>query len=213
MVNYAKLFEEEAARALASGKKPRLLLHACCAPCSSRCLEVLDGIYEITVYFYNPNIAPEKEYRFRLSELRRFVGEAGYGEVAIDAPDYDPAPFDEMAKGLESLPEGGERCRRCYELRLRKTAEAALSGGFDAFTTTLSISPHKNAVWLNEIGLALGEEFGVPWLCSDFKKKDGYKRSIELSAEYGLYRQDYCGCRFSRAERERIKREREGSGN
>ncbi|MBO6052342.1 MAG: epoxyqueuosine reductase QueH [Clostridia bacterium] len=208
MENYAKRFEEAIGEARASGKRPRLLLHACCAPCSSHCLEVLAEVYEITVFFYNPNIAPEEEHAFRLSELKRFVGEAGYRTVAIDTPEYDPAPFEEMAKGLESLPEGGERCRRCYALRLRRTAEAARDGGFDAFTTTLSISPHKNAAWLNEIGLALSEEFGVPWLCSDFKKKDGYKRSIQLSAEYGLYRQDYCGCRFSREERERKNREK-----
>ena len=153
------------------------------------------------VFFFNPNISPESEYTARLDELKRFNHAAGY-DVPVISPDYDASPFYDSVRGLEDLPEGGNRCRICYELRLRKTAEAAKSGGFDYFTTTLSISPHKNAAWLNEIGLALEKEYGIPWLCSDFKKKNGYKRSIELSAEYGLYRQDYCGCVFSKKERE-----------
>ena len=201
--NYARLFEQTVEEVRRSGERPRLLLHACCAPCSSHCLEVLAECFEITVFFYNPNISPEAEFSFRLSELNRFLADAAYSDVAVLAPPYDPAPFLELARGLESLPEGGERCRRCYELRLRRTAEAAKEGGFDLFTTTLSISPYKNAEWLNEIGASLSDETGVPWLFSDFKKKNGYQRSIELSKEFCLYRQDYCGCAFSRAERDR----------
>ncbi|MBE6726235.1 MAG: epoxyqueuosine reductase QueH [Ruminococcaceae bacterium] len=207
--NYARLFEQTVEELRRSGERPRLLLHACCAPCSSHCLEVLAECFEITVFFYNPNIAPEEEFAFRLSELERFLRDAAYPAVSVFAPPYDPAPFYELARGLESLPEGGERCRRCYELRLRRTAEAAKEGGFDLFTTTLSISPYKNAQWLNEIGAALSDETGVPWLFSDFKKKNGYRRSIELSKEFCLYRQDYCGCVFSRAERNRKRTEAE----
>ena len=210
--NYGLIFDKTVQEVRRSGRRPRLLLHACCAPCSSHCLEVLAEYYEIAVFFYNPNISPEEEFSFRLSELKRFLTEAEYASVAVDAPPYDPAPFLEMSRGFEDVPEGGSRCYRCYELRLRKTAEAAAAGGFDAFTTTLSISPYKNAGWLNEIGLRLADEYGVEWLCSDFKKKNGYRRSVELSEQYGLYRQDYCGCAFSRAERERKIREREKNG-
>ena len=201
--DYGKLFTEAMEQMRQAEKKPRLLLHACCAPCSSHCLEVLAEVCDITVFFYNPNISPEEEHAFRLSELDRFLREADYPEVSVLAPGWDPEPFRRISEGLEDLPEGGERCYRCYELRLRRTAEAAKAGGFDAFCTTLSISPYKNARWINEIGLRLAQETGVPWLFSDFKKKDGYRRSIELSKEYGLYRQDYCGCAFSRAERDR----------
>ena len=201
--NYGLLFEKTVETLRREERRPRLLLHVCCAPCSSHCLEVLAEDFDITVFFYNPNIAPEREFSFRLSELERFLGEVPYPEIAVLSPDYDPTPFYAMAKGLEDLPEGGERCRRCYELRLRRTAEAAREGGFDFFTTTLSVSPYKNAQWLNEIGLSLAEETGVPWLPSDFKKKNGYKRSVELSKAYDLYRQDYCGCAFSKAERDR----------
>lgn len=197
-VNYSLILEQTLAEL---NNKPKLLLHACCAPCSSYVLEYISGYFDLTLFFYNPNISPETEFTARLDELKRFSRQAGY-DVPILSPAYDSAPFYDAVHGLEDLPEGGSRCRLCYELRLRKTAEAAKNGGFDFFTTTLSISPHKNAAWLNEIGLELEKEFGVPWLCSDFKKKNGYKRSIELSAEYGLYRQDYCGCEFSRNQRE-----------
>ena len=196
-VNYSLILEKTIAEL---NTRPRLLLHACCAPCSSYVLEYISNHFDLTLFFCNPNISPEAEYTARLEELRRFNDAAGYN-VPILAPDYDSAPFYSAAVGLEDLPEGGARCRKCYELRLRKTAEAARDGGFDYFTTTLSLSPHKNAAWLNEIGLQLENEYGVPWLCSDFKKKNGYKRSIELSAEYALYRQDYCGCEFSRRQR------------
>jgi len=183
--------------------KPRLLLQVCCAPCSSYVFEYLARYFEITAFFYNPNIAPEKEFSFRLSELRRFLDETGRTDTVIDCPAYDPREFTDAVRGMETLPEGGERCRVCYGLRLRRTAEAARDGGFDYFTTTLSISPYKNAAWLNEIGIRLGEEYGVPYLRSDFKKKNGYKRSIELSRQYGLYRQDYCGCIYSKLESEK----------
>ena len=197
-VNYSLILEKTLAEL---NTKPWLLLHACCAPCSSYVLEYISRYFDLTLFFYNPNISPESEFTARLEELNRFNRQAGYDHPIL-APAYDPAPFYEMAAGLEALPEGGSRCWQCYKLRLRKTAEAARDGGFDCFTTTLSISPHKNAAWLNEIGLELEKEYGVKWLPSDFKKKNGYKRSIELSAEYGLYRQDYCGCEFSRKQRE-----------
>ena len=208
--NYGLLFEKALDEARLSGRRPRLLLHACCAPCSSHCLEVLAELFAVTLFFYNPNISPAEEFAFRERELERFLREAGYPAIRVETPGYDTAPFYEIARGLEQVPEGGARCYRCYELRLKRTAEAAKAGGYDWFTTTLSISPYKNAGWLNEIGLRAGEEAGVPYLCSDFKKKNGYRRSIELSEQYHLYRQDYCGCQFSRAQRdERIRRKEE----
>lgn len=179
-----------------NGKKPSLLLHACCAPCSSYVLEYLNPHFDITLFFSNPNISPEEEYQKRLCELKRLVLEMGLS-VKIIEDDYSPKDFFDMAKGLETLPEGGERCRKCYQLRLHKTAALAKQGGFDCFCTTLSISPYKNAQWINEIGEELSKEFGVPFLPSDFKKKNGYKRSIELSRKYDLYRQNFCGCVFS----------------
>jgi len=187
-----------------SGSRPRLLLHACCAPCSSYVLEYLSKYFSITLLFYNPNISHKDEHQLRLDELRRLVGEMELGDsVDVVESDYEPERFFEIAKGLEHLPEGDERCRRCYELRLDKTAKAALEGGFDYFSTTLSISPYKNAEWLNCIGEALSERYGVNYLFSDFKKKGGYKRSCELSAKHSLYRQDFCGCIYSKIERDR----------
>ena len=179
--------------------RPKLLLHACCAPCSSYVLEYLTKYFDITVFFYNPNISPKEEYEKRSAEIGRLLREmpAAKGVPLING-EYCPERFFEMAKGFESLPEGGERCFRCYELRMRSCAEEAKKGGYDYFTTTLSISPHKNAEKLNEIGEMLQQELGVKYLYADFKKKEGYKRSIQLSAEYGLYRQNYCGCAFSK---------------
>ena len=190
-------------------KIPRLFLHSCCAPCSSHCIEYLSDYFHITVFYYNPNISAEEEYRKRVEEQKRFISEfpAKY-KVSFIEGDYDTKEFYDIAKGYEQCREGGERCFRCYELRLRKTCETAKAGGFDYFTTTLSISPMKNAVKLNEIGGRLAEEYGIPYLYSDFKKRDGYKRSTVISAEYGMYRQDYCGCVFSKREREEQKRER-----
>ena len=235
---------------------PRLFLHSCCAPCSSYVLEYLRAYFRITVFYYNPNISIQEEYRKRAAEQKRLImaynaeaerqeqagaysagtgrqeqtgvysaetkqreqtgvhnaeaGETDAGHrvypIEIVEGDYEPERFLEMAKGQEQCPEGGARCFDCYEMRLRKTAELALSGGYDYFTTTLSISPLKNAAKLNEIGERLAEEYGVDWLPSDFKKRGGYQRSIVLSKEYDLYRQDYCGCIYSRRQREQEKR-------
>ena len=184
------------------GKVPRLLLHSCCAPCSSYVLEYLSQYFSITVFYYNPNIYPPEEYGKRVEEQQRLIQElpAKHRVSFLEGP-YEQERFYEMAKGLELSPEGGERCFKCYRLRLEEAAEMAKAGGFDYFTTTLSISPMKNAEKLNEIGGYLGEAYGVPYLYSDFKKKNGYQRSTELSKEYGLYRQDYCGCVYSMRER------------
>lgn len=181
---------------------PALFLHSCCAPCSSYVLEYLRKYFRIMVFYYNPNITEGEEYRKRVAEQKRLIAAynaecQGY-PIEIIEGDYEPERFLEIASGLEQCPEGGERCFACYELRLRETAKRAKAGGYDFFTTTLSISPLKNAAKLNEIGERLAQEYGVRWLPSDFKKKDGYKRSIELSREYDLYRQDYCGCVYSR---------------
>ncbi len=179
--------------------KPHLLLHVCCAPCSSYVLEYLTHYFRITILFYNPNISPKEEYDKRVQELRRFIKEAGYeNEVSLIEGNYDPSLFFEMAKGMEDLPERGQRCYHCYEMRMREAAIYASRMHADYFTTSLSISPHKNAVWINEIGEKLEQEYGVRHLPSDFKKKSGYLRSIALSEQYHLYRQNYCGCVFSK---------------
>lgn len=201
-----------------SKKGQRLLMHSCCAPCSSYVLEYLRQYFRITVFYYNPNISMESEYRKRVEEQKRLIAaynmqsEKGYLIEVIEG-DYEPMAFYEIAKGLEQCPEGGERCFACYELRLKKTAMLASEKQFDCFSTTLTISPLKNAGKLNEIGEALAQEYNTPWLVSDFKKKNGYKRSIELSAEYDLYRQDYCGCIYSKQERERMKQEKKLNEN
>lgn len=196
--NYKLKMDEEIKKIKELGKKPSLLLHACCAPCSSAVLEKLCEIFDITIFFYNPNISPESEFIFRLDELKRLLPEMGMADIDIVAPDYDYTEFLNIANGMEELPEGGKRCYACYRLRLEKTAEYAKENGFDYFTTTLSISPYKNAQWLNEIGIDAGERLGVKYLFSDFKKDNGYKRSCELSKEFNLYRQDYCGCIYSK---------------
>ncbi len=201
---------------LPSGE-PSLLLHGCCAPCSSYCMEYLREYFRITVFYFNPNITQKEEYEKRVAEERRLIeaynaqvlsqGFAGMHSTDRARPvemlegEYRPQDFFEAAKGFERCAEGGERCMRCYELRLRETAKRAAEGGYDFFTTTLSISPLKNAEKLNGIGERLAAEYGVPYLYSDFKKRGGYQRSIELSRQFGLYRQDYCGCVFSRQER------------
>jgi hypothetical protein len=201
-INYQKILEQTIERERAAGNVPSLLLHSCCAPCSSYCIEYLSQYFTITVFYYNPNIYPDDEYYKRVEEQKRFIAEfpAKYHVDVIEG-DYDKDSFYDIARGYEDCPEGGERCFRCYELRLRASAVKAAELSKDYFTTTLTISPMKNAAKLNETGMRLGEEYGVRYLCSDFKKKDGYKRSIELSGEYGLYRQDYCGCVYSRRER------------
>lgn len=180
---------------------PSLLLHACCAPCSSACLEYLNKHFNITIYYYNPNISPKAEFDKRLNEEKRLVSEMPLeNNVDVIEGYYDYNEFLEIAKGLETVPEGGARCFKCYKLRLEKTAKLAKEKGFDYFCTTLSISPLKNSQKINEIGYEVAKEYGIKWLPSDFKKKEGYKRSIELSKEYDLYRQNFCGCVFSKRE-------------
>ncbi len=209
-VNYQILLERELARIADAGRRPRLLLHACCAPCSSYCLEYLTAYFDIVVYYYNPNIAPAAEFEHRLAELCRLADELPReGGVEVVAGAYEPEKFYALAKGLEDAPEGGERCRRCFRLRLESAARKAAELGCDYFTTTLTISPLKDAQLLNAIGKEFGEAVGVPWLPSDFKKRNGYRRSCELSREYGLYRQDYCGCVYSCLERERQRAAKE----
>lgn len=201
-MNYQKELDKLTKRLEAEGRVPRLLLHSCCAPCSSYVLEYLSNYFSITVFYYNPNIFPESEYTKRICEQQRLLDVLpAKHPVSFIAGPYESEKFFEMAKGLEHVKEGGERCFKCYEMRLREAAKMAKNAEFDYFTTTLSISPLKKAEKLNEIGIRLGKEYGVEYLLSDFKKKNGYKRSIELSKEYGLYRQDHCGCVFSKKER------------
>ena len=201
MTDYSKLCEQTLCKLSSLQEKPRLLLHACCAPCSSYVIEYLHSYFDITMYYYNPNVTSLDEYNFRKEELFRLLREfpAAQGIKLLDSP-YEPEKFFEMSKDLENLPEGGKRCKECYLLRLEQTALAAKENGFDYFATTLSISPYKNAQWLNGIGEELSQKYGVKYLFSDFKKKNGYKRSIELSREYNLYRQNFCGCVFSQNE-------------
>lgn len=203
--NFQKELDVTLNKIKAAGDVPRLLLHSCCAPCSSYCIEYLSRYFYVTVFYYNPNITEDSEYAKRVEEEKRFIKEfPAVNKVEFIEGDYEPERFFEIAKGYEQCKEGAERCFRCYELRLEKTAKLAKELGFDYFTTTLTISPLKNSAKLNEIGFQLGEELGVPYLLSDFKKREGYKRSIELSREYGLYRQDYCGCIYSKVQSEKI---------
>ena len=208
--NYAKELERLIQKLQQEGKVPRLLLHACCAPCSSAVLEYLSQYFAITLLYYNPKIAPLEEYQKREAELRRLVSQMKFTHPVELLPcQYDGQAFVQAARGLEGEPEGGKRCEACFRLRLRYAAQEAARLRFDYYTTTLSISPMKNAPLLNQLGEEIGREFGVAHLPSDFKKKDGYKRSVQLSKEYDLYRQDYCGCAFSKAQRQREKEERE----
>lgn len=197
-MNYQKETDARIAAHTAAGEVPTLLLHSCCAPCSSYVLEYLSAYFRITVLYYNPNIYPDEEYAHRVREQQEFIARfPAANPIAFVEGAFDTARFYETVRGMEDLPEGGERCFACYELRLREAAEQARRMGADYFCTTLSISPLKNAEKLNEIGCRLAAEYGVRYLPSDFKKKNGYKRSIELSREYGMYRQEYCGCVFS----------------
>lgn len=210
--NYAKELEQILSRPENYGK--HLFLHSCCAPCSSYVLEYLRDFFRITVFYYNPNITGEEEYEKRVEEQKRLIAEMNREEkksfqINVIEGNYNKDSFFQAVKGLEHCKEGGERCFACYELRLAETAQKAAEQHADYFTTTLTISPLKNAGKLNEIGERLSKEVGVPFLPSDFKKKGGYQRSIELSKEYELYRQDYCGCIFSKMEREKQKREKE----
>lgn len=183
---------------------PSLLLHSCCAPCSSYTLEWLSQYFKITVFYYNPNISPQSEFEKRKAEQQRLIAAMpAQHPVSFIAGDYRYEDFLRVAKGYEHCPEGGERCFRCYRFRLEETAKLAKEKGFDYFCTTLSISPLKNAAKINEIGNAVGNQYGIAWLPSDFKKNEGYKRSIELSRIYGLYRQNFCGCVYSKRSKEK----------
>ncbi|MBQ2890051.1 MAG: epoxyqueuosine reductase QueH, partial [Clostridia bacterium] len=193
-INYQR--ELDAVLNSLNGTKPRLLIHSCCAPCSSYVLEYLSEYFDITILYYNPNIYPEEEFNKRLLEQQRLVSEMGLSTKVIDVG-YQSERFYDAVKGLENLPEGDKRCEKCFTLRLEETAKMAKEAEFDYFTTTLSISPLKDEQLLNKIGKELSEKYGANYLYSDFKKKNGYKRSIELSSQYNLYRQDYCGCAFS----------------
>ena len=195
-INYQLVLEKEIENN--KDRIPKLLLHSCCAPCSSYVLEYLSEFFEIAVFYYNPNIYPPEEYFKREEEQKRFIEKIpAKNPIHFIAGEFEEEKFYETVKGMENEPEGGQRCFACYALRLEKTAQEAQKGGFDYFTTTLSISPHKNAQELNRIGDEIAAEYGVKYLFSDFKKKGGYKRSCELSEEYGMYRQDYCGCVYS----------------
>ena len=198
-VNYDKLMQEE----LRGARDKRLLLHSCCAPCSSHCLSELSPQIGVTVLYYNPNLDCAEEYEKRKREQLRFLRETGLADF-LDC-DYAPEDYLAAVRGLEEEKEGGARCAVCFRLRLDRTAREAKARGFDYFATTLTVSPLKNAKLINTIGFAVAEEVGVKYLPSDFKKRGGYLHSVKLSEEYGLYRQDYCGCAFSKAEREKQK--------
>ena len=190
--NYDKEMTELIARI---PKGERLLLHSCCAPCSSACLQRLKEHFSVTVFYYNPNIDLDEEYQKRKAEQLRFLQQTGWADI-LDC-DHDKQAFERLVQGYENEPERGKRCALCYRLRLEKTAQAAKENGFEWFCTTLTVSPYKNADWLNEIGQEIGDRYGLNYLLSDFKKQGGYLRSTELSAQYGLYRQDFCGCKYS----------------
>ena len=201
-MNYHKELDNIIENLVAQNQRPKLLIHSCCAPCSSYVLEYLSNYFEITIFYYNPNIYPEEEYIRRVEEQQNLIKAMPLqSEVNFKQGKYQPQDYYRIVKGLELEPEGGNRCFICYEMRLREAAELAKQGGYDYFTTTLSISPHKNSKKLNEIGENMAIEYGINYLPSDFKKKNGYKRSIELSKEYDLYRQDYCGCIYSMRDR------------
>lgn len=204
-VNYQKQLDKIIDEIQNNSKTPTLLLHSCCAPCSSYVLEYLSQYFKITVFYYNPNISPKEEYIKRVEEQKRLISQLPVkNPVDFIEGDYEPQDFYDIAKGLEQVPEGGERCFNCYKLRLEKTAKLAYDLNMDYFTTTLSISPYKNALKLNEIAEELSEIYSVKNLPSDFKKKEGYKRSVQLSKEYDLYRQDYCGCIFSKRDLDEV---------
>lgn len=201
-INYQKQLDKIIEKIKQSGEVPTLLVHSCCAPCSSYVLEYLSQYFKITVFYYNPNIYPKEEYLKRVAEQKRLISQLPTkNPVDFIEGRFDDKEFYSAVKGLENIPEGGERCFACYKLRLEETAKIAKEKNFDWFTTTLSISPYKNAQKLNEISAELSQLYQVKNLPADFKKKEGYKRSITLSAEYNLYRQDYCGCVFSQQER------------
>lgn len=198
MTNYQLILDEIINENVSLGKRPTLFLHACCAPCSSYVLEYLSKYFEITVFYYNPNISSLEEYEKRKEEIKRFILECNFSDdIKFVEGIYDNQKYESVISGLENEKEGGSRCMKCYYLRLEETAKYASDNNFDYFSTTLSISPYKNAQALNEIGRELSDKYGISYLYSDFKKKNGYKRSIELSSMFKLYRQDYCGCVYS----------------
>lgn len=202
-INYQKILDKELVKIQQSEAIPTLLLHSCCAPCSSYVIEYLSKFFKITVFYYNPNISPDEEYQYRANEQKRLIESMTFkNPVDFLEGDYSPDDFFNLCKGLENEPEGGARCAKCFNLRLNKTAEVAKQKDFDYFTTTLTISPLKNAQLINNIGQEIAKKHGLQYLVSDFKKKNGYKRSIVLSKEYNLYRQNYCGCIFSKNESE-----------
>lgn len=197
MENYLLIMQNELKKIQQSAKHPKLLLHSCCAPCSSSVLLVLMPYFDITLFFYNPNILPSDEYNRRRDEQAFLLSQHEYAGVKLIEGNYNSDLFFKTIKGLENIPEGGERCFACYNMRLEQTAQFAKLNGFDYFTTTLSVSPYKNAAALNLTGVRLSEQYSVKYLVSDFKKKDGYKKSLEQSAKYNLYRQAYCGCNIN----------------
>jgi len=206
-INYQKELDVIIKNITNTGETPTLLLHSCCAPCSSYVLEYLSEFFKITIFYYNPNIFPNEEYKKRVEEQQNFIDSFNVkNPISFIEGSYDVDKFYEIIKGLENENEGGQRCFKCYNFRLNEAGIIAKEKGFDYFTTTLSISPYKNAQKLNEIGKALEEKLGVRYLYSDFKKKNGYKRSIELSQQYNLYRQGYCGCEFSKKQAEQEKK-------
>lgn len=208
-INYQSVLDNTIKKITSENRVPTLIIHSCCAPCSSYVLEYLSQYFKITVLYYNPNIFPREEYEYRISEQERLIKTMNFvNDVKLIGSEYTPKDFFNAVKGFEKEPEGGRRCELCFEVRLRYTAALAKKMNFDYFTTTLSISPLKNAQVLNELGIYIGQEYGVEYLQSDFKKRNGYKRSVELSKEYGLYRQDYCGCVYSKAERDGLKEDR-----
>ena len=208
-INYQSVLDNTIKKITSENRVPTLIIHSCCAPCSSYVLEYLSQYFKITVLYYNPNIFPREEYEYRISEQEKLIKTMNFvNDVRLIGSDYTPEDFFNAVKGFEKEPEGGRRCELCFEVRLRHTAALAKKMNFDYFTTTLSISPLKNAQVLNELGVSIGQEYGVEYLQSDFKKRNGYKRSVELSKEYGLYRQDYCGCVSSKAERDGLKQDR-----
>lgn len=195
-MNYDKIMEEQI-KEIEEGTA--LLLHACCAPCSSAVLERIANHFQVTIFYYNPNISDEEEYKKRIQEIKKFLQQfhTKY-KISLMEGNYEPDKFYEIAKGLENTPERGPRCYKCYNLRLEETAKIAAINNFEYFCTTLTLSPHKNSSWINKIGEELNSKYNTTYLYSDFKKRNGYKRSIELSKEYNLYRQDYCGCIYSK---------------
>ena len=198
-MNYQKELEK-ILETIDINNKPRLLLHACCGPCSSYVIEYLSKYFDITIYYYNPNIYPKEEYERRLEELKKFISVFN-DKVNVIEELYNEEDYNNSVSGLEHLGEKSIRCYECYKFRMDKAALYAKENDYDYFTTTLSISPHKNSKWINEIGELLQNKYNIKYLYSDFKKKEGYKRSLELSKKYNLYRQDYCGCKYSKKER------------